>query len=40
LFDCKSTAEGYKEFLMEDDGFDYVKMDIREVCMESAFATA
>jgi hypothetical protein len=40
LFDCKSTAEGYKEFLTEDDGFDYAKMDVREVCMESAYATA
>jgi hypothetical protein len=40
LFDCKSAAEKYKEFLTEDDGFDYAKMEIREVCMESALATA
>jgi hypothetical protein len=40
LFDCKSTAEEYKEFLTEDDGFDYAKMEAREVCMESALATA
>jgi hypothetical protein len=40
LFDCKSAAEKYKEFLTEDDGFDYAKMDTREVCMESALATA
>jgi hypothetical protein len=40
LFDCKSSAEEYKEFLTEDDGFDYTKMETREVCMESALATA
>jgi hypothetical protein len=40
LFDCKSAAEKYKEFLTEDDGFDYAKMEIREVCMKSALATA
>lgn len=28
LFDCKSAAEEYKEFLTEDDGFDYAKMDL------------
>jgi hypothetical protein len=37
LFDCKSTAEAYRDSL-EDDGYDYALMDTREVCMESALA--
>lgn len=28
LFDCKSAAEEYKEHL-QDEGFDYVRMDVR-----------
>jgi len=34
LFDCKSTAEKYKEELEKD--CDYVLMETKEVCMESA----
>jgi hypothetical protein len=37
LFDCKSTAEAYRDSL-EDEGYDYARMDIREVCLESALA--
>jgi hypothetical protein len=36
LFDCKSTAEAYHKQLVEDDGYDYALLKIREVCMESA----
>lgn len=38
LFDCKSTAEKYKEEL--EKNYDYVLMDTREVCMESALCAA
>lgn len=37
LFDCKSAAEKYKEEL-ENEFFDYVLMEIKEVNMESAIA--
>jgi hypothetical protein len=40
LFDCYSTADAYMRHLEEVDGYDYAKMDTREVCMESALATA
>jgi len=36
LFDCKSAAEKYKEELEKD--YDYVLMETKEVCMESAIA--
>jgi hypothetical protein len=36
LFDCKSTSEAYANKLVEEDGCDYFRMDIREVNMESA----
>jgi len=39
LFDCKSAAEKYQEFLTEEDGFDYAQCSVREVCMESAIVT-
>jgi hypothetical protein len=39
LFDCFSTANAYLKHL-EDDGFDYILMETREVCMESALAAA
>ncbi len=39
LFDCFSTADAYLKHL-EDEGFDYVLMETREVCLESALATA
>lgn len=37
LFDCKSTAEAYRDSL-EHEGYDYARMDTREVCLESALA--
>jgi hypothetical protein len=40
LFDCFSTAVEYLKDLEENQGFDYSMMDTREVCMESAYATA
>jgi hypothetical protein len=40
LFDCFSTANAYLVHLEEQEGYDYSKMDTREVCMESALATA
>jgi len=29
LFDCKSTSEAYAHKLVEEDGCDYFRMDIR-----------
>ena len=40
LFDCFSTANAYLVHLEEQEGYDYSKMDIREVNMESAFLCA
>ena len=40
LFDCYSAAEKYQNQLTNDEGFDYALLKIREVCMESALATA
>jgi len=40
LFDCKSAAEKYQEFLTEEDGYDYTRCSVREVCMESAILAA
>jgi hypothetical protein len=40
LFDCFSTANAYLVHLEEQEGYDYSKMDTREVCMESALACA
>lgn len=37
LFDCKSTAQAYAEHL-ERRGSDYVLIEDREICMESALA--
>jgi hypothetical protein len=39
LFDCKSTAEEYKNHL-ENEGFDYALMHIQSVIMESAISAA
>jgi hypothetical protein len=39
LFDCFSTANAYMVEL-ESGFYDYAEMDTREVCMESALATA
>ena len=38
LFDCKSTAQAYAEHLEEQLGSDYVLIEDREICMESALA--
>ncbi len=38
LFDCKSSAEEYKQQLTEDERFDYALMEVREICFESALA--
>ena len=41
LFDCLSAAEAYKAELYDGAlGIDYVLMEIREVCLESAYAVA
>jgi hypothetical protein len=40
LFDCFSTANAYLVHLEEQEGYDYSKMDVREVNMESAFLCA
>jgi hypothetical protein len=39
LFDCRSTAVAYHKELTKVKGYDYAKMETREVCMESAIAT-
>jgi len=36
LFDCKSTAQEYAEHLEQEMAVDYVLMETRTVCMESA----
>jgi hypothetical protein len=38
LFDCKSTAEAYYQQLTEVDGFDYARMEVRNVEMKSLLA--
>ena len=40
LFDCFSTANAYLVDLEENQGYDYSKMDVREVNMQSAFCAA
>ena len=40
LFDCFSTANAYLVDLEENQGYDYSKMDVCEVNMESAFCAA
>jgi hypothetical protein len=40
LFDCFSTAVAYLHHLEQEEGYDYSMMDTREVCLESALATA
>jgi hypothetical protein len=40
LFDCFSTANAYLVHLEEQEGYDYSKMDVREVNMESALMCA
>ena len=40
LFDCRSAADAYAQELEGDLGVDYVLVEEREVCMESALADA
>ena len=40
LFDCRSSANAYAEHLENEFGVDYVLIQTRDVCMESALATA
>ena len=40
LFDCLSTAKAYAEHLEKQIGNDYALIEEREVCFESALATA
>ena len=37
LFDCKSTAQAYRDELKEE-GYDYIDCKVMDVCMESALA--
>jgi hypothetical protein len=37
LFDCKSTAQAYRDELKEE-GYDYIDCKVMGVCMESALA--
>jgi len=36
LFDCKSSANIYREYLTQHDGYDYAKMEVKEICMISS----
>jgi len=38
LFDCKSTAQAYADHLTGKLGSDYVLIEDREICMDSALA--
>jgi hypothetical protein len=38
LFDCFSTADAYVKQLADVEGYDYSKMDTREVAQESLFS--
>ena len=40
LFDCLSAAEAYKAELEERKSIDYVLIEQREVCLESALCAA
>lgn len=40
LFDCLSAAEAYKAELEERKSIDYVLLETREVCLESAICAA
>ncbi len=40
LFDCLSTANAYVVRLEEQEGYDYTRMDVRQVIMESALMCA
>ncbi len=40
LFDCRSAAEAYELELQQQICVDYTLLEVREVCFESALATA
>jgi hypothetical protein len=40
LFDCRSAAEDYELELQRQIAVDYTLLEVREVCMKSALATA
>jgi hypothetical protein len=40
LFDCLSTANAYLVRLEEQEGYDYSRLEVREVNMQSALACA
>ena len=40
LFDCRSSAEDYELELQQQICVDYTRLEVREVCMKSALATA
>ena len=40
LFDCRSTADAYVKELQQQIAVDYVLVDEREICYDSALATA
>jgi len=40
LFDCLSAADAYAKELEQQFGVDYVLIEQREVCMESALCAA
>ena len=40
LFDCRSSADAYAQELQKQFGVDYVLVEEREICFESALATA
>ncbi len=40
LFDCKSAADAYAKELEGQLGVDYVLVETREVCLESALCAA
>jgi hypothetical protein len=40
LFDCRSAADAYAKELEGELGVDYTLIEEREICFESALATA
>jgi hypothetical protein len=40
LFDCHSAADAYAQELQKQFGVDYTLIEEREICLESAMATA
>jgi hypothetical protein len=40
LFDCWSTADAYRESLVNVEGYDYAMMEVRKISYESALCAA